>query len=339
MTIMGIPVIVIAIFALAALGVGGVLYALLYNRVQIEEKSGKRLAAISSRSSDTKVRKAAVERLNEGQKRRKQVSESLDDLEKRNKDREKHITKPSLKMQIKQAGLNIEMRTFYLMSAGLGGALAVMALVAGLGLIYVPAVFFAGAFGVPRWIVAFLRKRRMKQFLDEFPNAIDVIVRAIKSGLPLNDGIRLIAGEAKEPVRTEFGRIVEAQQLGVPTPEACMRMYNHMPVPEASFFAIVIQIQQQAGGNLSEALGNLSKVLRARKQMKNKVAAMSMEAKASAVIIGALPPVVMFLVYLTSPEYIMLLFTTDTGLFILGVSLVWMSIGIFVMRQMINFEV
>ncbi|MBO6640037.1 MAG: type II secretion system F family protein [Roseitalea sp.] len=336
---MGVPVIVIAIFALAALGVGGVLYALLYNKVQLEEQSGKRLAAVKERRSDTKSRKAAAERLNEGQRRRKQVSESLDDLEKRNKDREKHVTKPSLKMQIKQAGLQIEMRTFYLMSVGLGAVLAVVALIAGLGLIYVPAVFFAAAFGLPRWVVAFLRKRRMKQFLEEFPNAIDVIVRAIKSGLPLNDGIRLIAGEAKEPVRTEFGRIVEAQQLGVPTPEACMRMYNHMPIPEANFFAIVIQIQQQAGGNLSEALGNLSKVLRARKQMKSKVAAMSMEAKASAAIIGALPPIVTFLVYLTSPEYIMLLFTTDTGLFIIGVSLLWMSIGIFVMRQMINFEV
>ncbi|MCR9122269.1 MAG: type II secretion system F family protein [Phyllobacteriaceae bacterium] len=330
---------VIAIFALAALGVGGVLYALFYNKVQLQEQSGKRLAAIKDRSSDTKGRKAAVERVNEGQRRRKQLSESLDDLEQRTKDREKHITKPSLKMQIKQAGLNIEMRSFYLMSAGVGALLAFIALIFGVGLIYLPAIFFAAAFGLPRWIVAFLRKRRMKQFLEEFPNAIDVIVRAIKSGLPLNDGIRLIASESKEPVRTEFRRIVEAQQLGVPTPDACLRMYNHMPIPEANFFAIVIQIQQQAGGNLSEALGNLSKVLRARKQMKNKVSAMSMEAKASAAIIGSLPPVVTLLVYLTSPEYIMLLFTTNTGLFIIGVSLVWMSIGIFVMRQMINFDV
>lgn len=339
MTFLGIPVIVIAIFALAALGVGGVLYALFFNRLEQEEKAGKRLAAVKSASTDAGKRSAAAERLSDSQKRRRQVSESLEDLEQRNKDREKHITKPPLKMQIKQAGLTLDMRTFYMLSAGSGVVFALLGFIAGIGMLAVPALLFAGAFGVPRWVVSFLRKRRMKQFLDEFPNAIDVIVRAIKSGLPLNDGIRLIANEAKEPVRTEFRRIVEAQQLGVPTPEACLRMYNHMPIPEANFFAIVIQIQQQAGGNLSEALGNLSKVLRARKQMKNKVAAMSMEAKASAAIIGALPPIVTFLVYLTSPEYIMLLFTTNTGLFIIGVSLVWMSIGIFVMRQMINFDV
>lgn len=140
-------------------------------------------------------------------------------------------------------------------------------------------------------------------------------------------------------MKTEFRRIVEAQQLGLSIPDAAMRMGETMPCPEANFFGIVIQIQSQAGGNLSEALGNLSKVLRDRKKMKAKVQALSMEAKASAVIIGALPFIVAFLVYLSSPGYIMPLFTTSTGHLILGISGVWMSIGIFVMRQMINFEV
>jgi len=161
----------------------------------------------------------------------------------------------------------------------------------------------------------------------------------VKSGLPLNDGIRLIANESPEPVRTEFRRIVEAQQLGLSTPEAAMRMGETMPCPEAGFFGIVIQIQQQAGGNLSEALGNLSRVLRDRKKMKAKIQALSMEAKASAVIIGALPFIVAFLVYLSSPNYIMPLFTTSAGHLILLVSGVWMAIGIFVMRSMMNFEV
>ena len=168
---------------------------------------------------------------------------------------------------------------------------------------------------------------------------IDVIVRAIKSGLPLNDGLRLIASEAREPVKSEFRHIIEAQQLGLSTPEACARLHQTMPLPEANFFAIVIQIQASAGGNLAEALGNLSRVLRDRKKMKAKVAAMSMEAKASAAIIAALPFIVTILVYMTSPEYILLLFTTNTGNLILGVSAVWMAIGVFVMRQMINFEV
>ncbi len=164
-------------------------------------------------------------------------------------------------------------------------------------------------------------------------------MRAVKSGLPLNDAIRLIANEAPEPVKTEFRRIVESQQVGMSIPDAALRMAETMPCPEAGFFGIVIQIQSQAGGNLSEALGNLSRVLRDRKKMKAKVQALSMEAKASAVIIGALPFVVAFLVYLSSPNYIMLLFTTSTGHLILGCSGVWMSIGILVMRKMMNFEV
>ena len=339
MNIAGIPLEIIAIVVLAALGVGGVLYAIFFNAIDQETQRDRRLAQVKTASTDSASRKAAADRFSEGQRRRKQVAESLSDLEERNKAREKQISRPSLKMQIQQAGLQLELRTFYLMSIGFGATATVAALVGGVPLLYAAGVFFACAFGLPRWIIMFLRKRRMAQFLEEFPNAIDVIVRAIKSGLPLNDGIRLIANEAREPVKSEFRRIVEAQQLGVSTPDACQRMHEHMPVPEANFFAIVIQIQQQAGGNLSEALGNLSKVLRARKQMKAKVSAMSMEAKASAAIIGSLPFVVTFLVYLTSPDYIMLLFTDPTGNLIIGVSLIWMSIGIFVMRQMINFEV
>jgi tight adherence protein B len=200
-------------------------------------------------------------------------------------------------------------------------------------------VLLVGAVGLPRWFVSFRRSRRVKAFLDEFPNALDVIVRAVKSGLPLNDGVRLIANESPEPVKTEFRRIVESQQLGLSIPEAAMRMSETMPCPEANFFGIVIQIQSQAGGNLSEALGNLSRVLRDRKKMKAKVQALSMEAKASAAIIGALPFIVAFLVYLSSPNYIMPLFTTSTGHLILGVSGLWMSIGIFVMKRMMNFEV
>jgi len=164
-------------------------------------------------------------------------------------------------------------------------------------------------------------------------------VRAVKSGLPLNDAVRMIASESQEPVRTEFRRLVEGQQLGLSMAEAAMRMSETMPSAEANFFGIVIQIQAQAGGNLSEALGNLSRVLRDRKKMKAKVQALSMEAKASAAIIGSLPIIVAVLVYITSPGYIMPLFTTSVGHLILGASAIWMSIGIFVMRQMMNFEV
>jgi tight adherence protein B len=242
-------------------------------------------------------------------------------------------------VQIKQAGMDIPIQRFYIYSVAAGILLAFGVFLAGAPTLVIPGAFIVGMLGLPRWFVSFKRGRRVKAFLAEFPNALDVIVRAIKSGLPLNDGIRLIANESREPVRTEFRRIIDAQQVGVSIPEASMRMSETMPCPEASFFGIVIQIQQQAGGNLSEALGNLSRVLRDRKKMKAKVQALSMEAKASAMIIGALPFIVAGLVYLSSPTYIMPLFTTSTGHIILGISGVWMMIGILVMRKMINFEV
>lgn len=339
MVIFGLPAGVLAFIALAGLGVGGVLYALFFTSIENEQKTAKRLSSIKSQSTDSMSRRAAHDRVQEGAKRKKQISDSLNELEERNRDRARDAQRPSLKRMLQQAGLKVEVRTFYLYSIVCGVGLGFVTFVLGAPPLFALGFLFVGIFGLPRWAVSFLRKRRMKAFLNEFPNAIDVIVRAIKSGLPLNDGLRLIASEAREPVKSEFRHIVEAQQLGLSTPEACARMYKTMPLPEANFFAIVIQIQAKAGGNLAEALGNLSRVLRDRKKMKAKVNAMSMEAKASAAIIASLPFIVTLLVYLTSPAYIMLLFTTNTGYLILGVSAVWMAIGIFVMRQMINFEV
>jgi tight adherence protein B len=163
-------------------------------------------------------------------------------------------------------------------------------------------------------------------------------VRGVKAGLPVGDCIRIIAAETQEPVKGEFRAIAEATAIGMPLPDACAKLYDRIPLPEANFFTIVIAIQQKAGGNLSEALGNLSRVLRDRKQMKAKIKAMSTEAKASAAIIGSLPIAVMILVYISSPSYIELLWTHQMGRFMLAVSAMWMATGIFVMKKMINFD-
>jgi tight adherence protein B len=170
------------------------------------------------------------------------------------------------------------------------------------------------------------------------PDAVDVIVRGIKAGLPLYDSIKVVAADAPEPLRTEFITILDTQAIGMPLGEACSRLFERMPLPEANFFGIVISIQQKSGGNLSEALGNLSKVLRDRKKMAEKIQAMSMEAKASAGIIGSLPPAVMFLVYLSTPDYMALLWTHPIGQLMLAGSLVWMTMGVLVMKKMINFD-
>src|SRR5258708_38572128 len=199
-------------------------------------------------------------------------------------------------LRLEEAGLNWSRRTFLIFSVICGLAAFLLAYFLHAPLYACAAFGFAGTVGLPRWIINFLRKRRMKKFLEEFANAMDVIVRGVKARLPLADCIRIIAVEAAEPVKTEFRKISETQALGVPLGEAVNKLPERVPVPEASFFAIVITIQQTAGGNLSETLGNLSRVLRERRKMDGKIKAMSMEAKASAAIIGALPLVVMGLV-------------------------------------------
>src|SRR6185312_8474502 len=206
------------------------------------------------------------------------------------------------------------------------------------GLPVAMALAFAGGLGFPRWLLSFLKKRRQQKFLNAFPDAIDVIVRGVKAGLPLLDCIKMVATEAPEPIKSEFRSILDTQAIGMPLGEACGKLYERTPLPEANFFGIVIGIQQRAGGNLSEALGNLSRVLRDRKKMKAKVRAMSQEAKASAGIIGALPIAVMTLVYVTSPGYISLLFTEQLGHLMLAGSALWMATGVFVMKKMINFD-
>ena len=335
----GIDGTILAFIVLAGFSAGAVAYAFLFNTIETEKKAGKRLETVKRADTDRSVVKAARDRTAEAAKRRKSVQDSLKELDAKQKAKDLNVKKPPLRVQLRQAGMTTTVERFYLYSLVCGLVVTAAVYMLGAPLLVVGGAFIASTLGLPRWFVSFRRSRRVKAFLEEFPNALDIIVRAVKSGLPLNDGIRLIANESPEPVRTEFRRVIEAQQVGMSIPEATLRMPETMPCPEAGFFGIVIQIQSQAGGNLSEALGNLSRVLRDRKKMKAKVQALSMEAKASAAIIGALPFLVAFLVYLSSPNYIMPLFTTSTGHLILGISGIWMSIGVFVMRKMMNFEV
>jgi tight adherence protein B len=334
----GLDPTVIAIIALAAISAGAVSYGVLFSRIETEKKTQNRVNRVASAETDRVKIKASRDRLAEMTKRRKSVQDSLKELEKKQQEANKRKA-VTLKLKIVQAGLSFSETQFYVGSTALAISVAIVCFFFGLPIFMLAGVAFVVGIGLPRFFVSFMLKMRMKKFIEELPNALDVMVRSIKSGLPLNDAIRLIAAEAKEPVKAEFRKVVEAQQMGLSVPEAIGRMHLSVPLPEVNFFAVVIAIQAQAGGNLSEALGNLSRVLRDRKKMKAKVTALSMEAKASAVIIGALPFIVAFLVYLTSPQYMMILFTDPRGHLIMGASAVWMSIGIFVMRNMINFDI
>ena len=252
-----------------------------------------------------------------------------------------------LQDQIYQSGMKIKARDYIrnqiiagVIIFGLCIALQVPAVdMAGLPLPLFSIIFgVAGGYLGGRWWLGRKRKKHQNAYLEELPNAVEAIVRGVKSGLPLNDSMRLVAKEAKEPIKSEFQRVIDQQALGMSTAEAVGVMFDRMPLPEVNFFVVVITVQQQAGGNLSEALGNLSRVLRNRKKMKQKIKAMSSEAKASAGIIGSLPFVVGILVTLTTPSYMLPLFTTTIGLIWLGIAVIMMSIGGFMMNRMIQFD-
>jgi tight adherence protein B len=314
--------------ALATIAVGGLAWVFLYPLLSGERKVERRVASVAQTQ-------AVLRKSRSPQKsRREQVEESLKDLELR----QRKNARPTLSQRIERAGLKWSTRQYILISAAMGITAFMLVFGSGFGVISATGFGFAAGFGLPFWLLAFLKKRREARFLNVFPDAVDVIVRGIKSGLPLLDSLKMIAAESQEPVRSEFKAILETQAIGMPLSEACGKLYERMPLPESNFFAIVISIQQKAGGNLSEALGNLSKVLRDRKKMKAKIQAMSMEAKASAAIIGSLPPVVMALVWITSPKYIELLWTHPTGQVMLVCCAAWMSMGVMVMKKMINFD-
>ncbi len=314
---------------LAATAIGGLAWVFLYPLLSGEKKAESRRASVA------KAEPVAARQADKNQRsRREQVEGSLKELDAR-RQKEKKV---SLSVRLTQAGLTWTTQKFMIMSAILGGAFFGLVLLGGGGLLGAAGLAFAAGFGLPRWILSYLKKRREKAFLKALPDAVDVIVRGIKAGLPLFESIKVVAADAPEPLRGEFLAIIETQAIGMPLGEACARLFERMPVPEANFFGIVIAIQQKSGGNLSEALGNLSKVLRDRKKMAEKIQAMSMEAKASAGIIGSLPPIVMLLVYLSTPSYIELLWTHSTGQVMLVGCVIWMSIGIFVMKRMINFD-
>ncbi len=333
----GVDSTVLLIVLLAAVSAAALCYSFLFSRMETDKKTAGRVNRVKSTESDMNKISAARDRVQELSKRRKSVQDSLKDLEKRNQEKTKKSQ--SLKARLAQTGLPLTIGRFYLFSALFAVVVMLTAFLLGAPLAIVLGLPFTAAVGLPRWIISFLIKRRQNKFLNEFPNALDVITRSLRSGLPLNDAIRLVAADAREPVKTEFRHLVEAQQVGLSMGDACARMAVGLPLQEVNFFAIVIAIQSQSGGNLSEALGNLARVLRERKKMKAKVQALSMEAKASACIIGALPFIVATLVYLTSPQYIMVLFTDPRGHLILIAAGIWMSVGIFFMRQMINFDI
>lgn len=293
-------------------------------------KRAKTMGGVRAEAVANAKRAAAA---NTPEARRKQILLQLKEV-----DRRERKARMTMGAKLKQAGLSLSLRTFVIFSILMGLLVAMIALLMGANIFLVLGVGVVFGLGVPRWLVGMKAKARMKKFSLAFPDAIDILVRGIKTGLPVHECFKVIARESPEPLGGEFRLLVEGIGVGLTLADALDKMYQRMPTPELKFFAIVIAIQQKSGGNLAEALGNLTTVLRARRMMGEKIKALSSEAIASAGIIGSLPPVVMILVLLASPGYMMLLFTDMRGQVMLLGAGIWMSIGILMMRRMINFK-
>ena len=321
---------IIAVALLFTLALGGVAYVF----VGGDDNAKKRVASVANPGGKARGR-GPTQAESQAQKR-KNVAAMLKDVE---KNRAAKKERPTMRRRLEQAGFPKATPRSFWMVCGIIAAMAASLAVAThqKPLVIVLAAFVVGL-GLPRWILGFLTNRRKKKFTEHFASAIDVIVRSVRTGLPTNEALRIVARESPNPVGSEFHNLVESLKVGVTLDQALKRMMESMPTPEVGFFAIVMTIQGKSGGNLSEALGNLAFVLRDRKRLQGKIKAMSSEAKASAAIIGSLPPGVMGIVYVTTPAYIMKLFTTQAGNLMLAGCAVWMTIGIMVMRKMINFK-
>ncbi len=327
----------LGILAFIALAVGGVLVAVLWPWISGTANASRRVKTVADKNV---ARSGGLRGMLGGEnkegRRRQQIQDSLKELEEREKRRKKRVT---LRMQLLQAGLDIAPQQFWIASIVIGIALAIAVFFAGAPWQAAPVAGFVGALGLPRWFLSMMRKRRQETFLDDFADAIDVMVRGLKAGLPVNDAMKVIASETGPPVGPEFIEVVEGQRVGISIGQGIERMFERMPLAEVNFLAIVMAIQAKTGGNLAEALANLSVVLRDRKKMKAKIKAVSQEAKASASIIGSLPFVITGGMTVLNPEHLNPLWETTAGNITVVGALLWMFTGVLVMRKMINFNI
>ena len=300
----------LAFIAMVVIAVGGVALALFYPMLS-DRSASQRVKAIAESKKGGAQKGGTFSKFMDSQKdsRRKQVQESLKQIEERAKQRKKRM---SLRMLIMQSGLDISVAAVLDLSpfCSVSSFLPCCLLLPAPHGMSRSLRRSSATFGLPRWLLGLSRKRRQDVFLNDFADAIDVMVRGLKAGLPVSDAMKIIAAESGPPVGPEFLEVVEGQRVGITIDQGIERMYDRMPLSEVNFLGIVMSIQSKTGGNLSEALNNLSKVLRDRKKMKAKIRAVSQEAKSSAAIIGSLPFVIMGALTILNPTYLLPLFTT-----------------------------
>lgn len=323
---------------LVAIAVAGVILALSFPYL-VPAKGEDRVRSImtDARTAEGRRRSRTSHFIdNQKDKRRNKLQDTLKQIDDRARLKKGAV---SLRLQISRAGFALSVARFWMISGLTGAVSCVLPLLFGFPWYIGVLSGIVGAFGMPRWFLLSAARRRQKIFLEGLADAVDVMIRGLKAGLPLSDAMRVIATESGPPLGPEFMEVVEGQRLGVTIDQGIERMFDRVPLPEVSFLGIVISIQSKSGGNLSEALANLSRVLRERKKIKGKIRAMSQEAKSSAAIIGCLPFVMVGALLLMSPGFLDPLLYTSTGHMILAGAGVWMLAGILVMRGMINFDI
>ena len=287
------------------------------------------LSMVQGKSSATKLNK---NKANAQDQRRSELSKKL-------KSDGKDSKKTSLRDIIAQAGLETSIKKFWIYSLICGVSFFVLATILGLSPLVKILIFITAFLGFPRLFLKRLTKKRQKEFMADFPDALESMMRLLKAGMPVSEAIKMVSREFTGPMGEEMERVFEQQKIGVPLPEAVLAAAQRMPLPEMQMFATAIAIQTQTGSSLSEVLSNLATVIRGRFKLRRKIKALSSEAKASAAIIAALPVLVATGMYFLNREYIEVLFIEPTGKFLLGGAIFWMFIGCMVMRQMINFRI
>ncbi len=319
--------ILIGLITFIVLGMG----IFIYINAQSEKK--QRLMQVVGVSSSERARKG------DPNQRRAEIAKKLKGTGEEQDGKQKKKGEITLKDRITQAGLEISEGKFWVFSL-ISCVLSILtAYIFDMSMLVTIFIGVIGLLGLPRLVLSMMASSRQKKFLDDFADSLDAMTRLLRAGMPVSEAIKMVAREYSGPVGEEMGRIFDQQKIGVSLSEAVLSAARRIPIPEMGMFATAVSIQSQTGSSLSDVLENLAALIRARFRLKRKVQALSSEAKASAMIIGALPNLVATGLYFVNYDYIILLFTTPTGKMMLTGAVIWMGIGILVMRQMINFKV
>jgi tight adherence protein B len=244
-----------------------------------------------------------------------------------------------LRRRLQQTGRTWTLAQYGLASLGLILVVSLLLVVKGLPILLAVLIGLFVGVGLPHFIVGKLIKRRVAKFTQRFPDAIDLMVRGLRSGLPISETLGVVADEIPGPIGDEFRTVSDKMKIGRTMEAALQETADRLGTPEFQFFVITLAIQRETGGNLAETLANLSEVLRKRAQMKLKIKAMSSESKASAWIVGALPFIVFILIWFINGTYMQKFFVDERLMIAGGGGLVWMGIGVFIMAKMVDFEI